>query len=121
MQSSTTNRIKDYLFSNCNFERRYQTVLWWEIYRIFYNGLMLIIGIVSIAVAAINIPILYILMAFALNLVYCLLWIIELSDKKELIKKNKIKSFRIKSFVIYLIVSIICVSIIPILILIAAY
>lgn len=114
---SRISKIKNYIYSNDKFEKWYHTIIWWEIYRILYNGIMLIVGLISIAIASINIPLIYVLKALTLNLFYCLLWVTEISDKKELLKENKIKAFRTKAFGIYLILSIIGISIMPLLIL----
>lgn len=120
MNTFTSSNVKDFICSNAGFKKWYHTIIWWEMFRILYNGIMLFVGLVSSSIAAINIPIIYVLIALILNIFYCFLWITELYDKKELLQEKKIRKFRKKAFAIYLIFSILCVSILPIIVLIGA-
>lgn len=56
----------------------YQVILWWELRRIPYNLIMAGVGLLSMAVMAVNIPFVYVLMAVGLNVLYTGGWLLEL-------------------------------------------
>ncbi|PJJ80485.1 hypothetical protein CLV57_3636 [Mucilaginibacter auburnensis] len=59
-----------------------QVILWWEIRRITYNFIVLGVGLLSFFISYVSIPLVYISIAFWLNAIYTLGWIIELSIQK---------------------------------------
>jgi hypothetical protein len=56
----------------------YEIILWWEIRRIPYNIIMFIVGMLSFYIGYVTIPLVYALLALALNVVYTFGWIVEL-------------------------------------------
>jgi len=87
----------DFLKSNDYFQKWYQKLLWWEIMRVPYNLFMLLFGIGSLMIAALSIPILYILIGLGFNLVYSAFGIIEIfsveSDNPKEIKRDRKRLF----------------------------
>jgi len=56
----------------------YQVILWWELRRIPYNLIMAAVGLLSMAIMAVSIPLIYVLMAVGLNVLYTGGWMVEL-------------------------------------------
>ena len=59
---------------------------------------------VSFSISFVTMPIIYILVGFALNILYTLLWLIELSIRPMLSEKQKI-DYPKKTFITYLLLS----------------
>jgi lipid-A-disaccharide synthase-like uncharacterized protein len=60
------------------------TIVWWEVRRLLYNAIMAVMGIISLGICAITIPLIYVLIALGLNALYTLSWIIELAIIRQL-------------------------------------
>lgn len=56
----------------------WQVILWWELRRIPYNLIMAAVGLLSMAIMAVTIPLIYVLMAVGLNVLYTGGWLTEL-------------------------------------------
>ncbi len=56
----------------------YHVILFWELARILYNGLMIFVGIGSFRIGYVNIPLVYEIIGLLLNCFFTLSWIIEL-------------------------------------------
>jgi hypothetical protein len=56
----------------------WQIILWWELRRILYNLIMAVVGLVSMAIMAVSIPLIYVLIAVGLNVLYTGGWLTEL-------------------------------------------
>ena len=69
----------------------FEIILWWEIRRIPYNLIMYFAGLLSFYVGYISIPLIYILMGLAFNVIYTFGWIIELSIIKKYEDAEQIK------------------------------
>lgn len=70
----------------------------------FYNLIMALCGYLSIQIAAVSIPLLYILIGVSLNIGYSMVWLIDL----ELRKRRHHNSSR-TLYIIYLVLSILLV------------
>lgn len=57
----------------------YHIIGWWEIRRLPYNIILGLAGFLSFRIAYISIPLIYILIGLALNGLYILMWIIDIS------------------------------------------
>lgn len=82
----------------------YEVILWWEIRRILYNLLMCLLGFASFFIGYVNIPLVYLVIGFGMNVVYTLGWVIELILKPYMSEQLKI-SFPKKAFIVYVIIS----------------
>jgi|GEM_PF-2224116 len=107
--------LLDFIKSNQHFEKWYQKLLWWEVMRIPYNLIMLLLGIGSLAIAAVSIPALYFLIGLGLNFIYTFFGITEIFNK-ELSTSQELKSHRKRNFFGYIIFSAVNVYSFPILI-----
>lgn len=94
------------LFLNTN--KWYKVLLVWELYRIPYNLLMIVFGLIGIAIASINVPLLYLLAGAAFNFFYTFLSSIDLYIQ---IKSKLDRSWKI--FGIYLGISAFIVIAVP--------
>jgi len=87
----------------------YHIIGWWEIRRLPYNVIMVLTGYVSFYIAYITIPLIYIFIGLALNILYCLAWITDISITRRNnitgIHKNNSK----KVFLTYLVLSMLVV------------
>jgi hypothetical protein len=88
----------------------YHIIGWWEIRRLPYNILVFLVGLISIQIAYISIPLIYILVGLGLNILYCFGWIIDLNltmtDKAMEINKNHSR----RLFLIYLTFSLVVIG-----------
>jgi hypothetical protein len=87
----------------------YEIVLWWELRRVIYNGVMYFVGILSFEIAFITIPLIYIAIGLALNVFYTFGWVLELMLSKGFNSSKVTQKFSRYSFFLYLIASIIFV------------
>ena len=69
-------------------DKWYFIILRWEMLRIVYNGVMLIAGLMSVFIAAVNIPLIYIMIGLVFNLIFTLVWLVDL----YLLKKKCIQT-----------------------------
>ena len=83
-------------------------ILWWEIRRIPYKLIMYFAGLLSFYICYISIPLIYVLMGLAFNIIYTFGWIIELSIIKKHEDEERIK-YRRYSFIGYLVLSVLSV------------
>lgn len=74
-----------------------EIIIWWEIRRVIYNIIMFIVGILSFFIGYITIPIIYILFAINLNVLYTFSWIVEIALIKG-INSNKLTIKYVKWF-----------------------
>jgi hypothetical protein len=83
----------------------HEIILWWEIRRLPYNAIMYLIGYLSFHIAFVTIPLVYLVIGLALNILYSFGWIIELI----FINKGQNETWKLKypkyAFVSYLILS----------------
>jgi len=86
-------------------EKWYKAILWWELMRIIYNVVMIVSGWLSFYICFVTIPLIYLLIGFAFNVLYTFGWITELAFAGQ---SNKIK-YRQYTFIGYLIFSILLV------------
>jgi hypothetical protein len=86
----------------------WEIILWWELRRIPFNIIMYFIGLASFYVAFVTIPLVYLVIAFLLNIGYALCWIIELVIIQKLEGRIKMK-FAAMAFFAYLVLSIVMV------------
>ncbi|MFK8056596.1 MAG: hypothetical protein AB8F78_10790 [Saprospiraceae bacterium] len=100
-KTNSFRALLGFLASDSGYSKWYQTIIWWETYRILYNLLMVVIGIGSIAIASIQVPFLYLLIAAGLNFGYTFLAILELLYKKDMLEEGNLKSLRKKHFISY--------------------
>lgn len=56
----------------------WQVILWWELRRLPYNLIMAVVGLLSMAIMAVTIPLIYVLIAVGLNVLYTGGWAAEL-------------------------------------------
>jgi len=82
----------------------YEIILWWELRRILYNIGMYCAGLLSFYIAYVTIPLIYLGVAFLLNVFYTLGWIIELLFYNKMSSGLKLKFPKI-AFIIYFIMS----------------
>jgi hypothetical protein len=85
------------------------TILWWEKRRLLYNDVMILVGIVSLCICAITIPIFYILIGLGLNVLYTLSWIIEIAIIRQMKSERASQIYAPAFFSSYLILSAISV------------
>jgi hypothetical protein len=78
-----------------------KTLQWWELRRLFYNFIMLVGGLISFQIAAVSIPLLYIIIGIILNVGYSIVWLIDLNFKKR--RRRNLSGLL---FVLYLFLSI---------------
>lgn len=83
-------------------------ILWWEIRRIPYNVIMYFAGLLSFYISYISIPLIYILIGLAFNVIYTLGWIIELLIVQKDENNERIK-YRRNVFLGYLALSVLFV------------
>jgi hypothetical protein len=95
----------------------YEKVLWWEVRRLPYNVIMYFVGVLSFYIGYITIPLIYLLIGLALNVIYTFGWIIELLFISRLQNESKRITYPRNSFIWYLILSSVFVVGIPILLL----
>jgi hypothetical protein len=86
----------------------YHVIFWWEIARIPFNIIMLIVGVGSFQIAYVSIPLVYLAIGFLINIFFTLTWIVELSSA-TIVKKLGRKKFRKYLFCGFLTVSVILV------------
>jgi uncharacterized membrane protein len=58
--------------------RWYHIILWWELRRLPYNLIMAVVGLLSMAIMHVTIPLIYMVMAVSLNVLYTSGWLLEL-------------------------------------------
>jgi hypothetical protein len=87
----------------------YKVILWWELLRIPYNILMYGIGYLSFYISYINIPLVYLLIGFLLNVFYTGGWINELLVVSRQSVDNREQYPRKKAFLTYLLLSVLFV------------
>lgn len=90
-----------------NVNRKWwEIILWWEIRRIPYNIIMYFVGLLSFYICFVTIPLIYLIIGLALNVIYSFGWIIELIY----IKRKEKESWKLKypkyALITYLIFSI---------------
>lgn len=61
---------------------------WWEYRRLFYNIIMAICGYLSLKIAYVSIPLFYILIGITLNILYSVMWLIDVALHKHSEKSN---------------------------------
>jgi len=71
------------IFPNNN-DRWFVVLFRWELLRVIYNLVMIIAGGISVALASVTIPLVYLVIGVGLNIVYSFLWVVDLS----IINKN---------------------------------
>ena len=74
-------------------DRWYKVMLVWELYRIPYNILMVVSGIIGIAILNVSIPIVYLLIGLLFNILYTILFAIDLIIKHRGNTDKSIKIF----------------------------
>ena len=79
---------------------------WWEIRRIPFNLIVLFLGLLSFCFAYTSIPLIYVFLAFSLNILYCFGWILDI----HLVKADKAMGVNVnhskRLFLIFLVFSI---------------
>lgn len=83
----------------------YEIILWWEIRRVPYNIIMYIIGLLSFYIGYVTIPLVYLIIGLALNVIYTLGWIIELMIIRRMENKGSKIKYPRYAFVSYLTLS----------------
>ena len=96
----------------------YEIILWWELRRLPYNIIMYFIGVLSFQIGYVTIPLVYLIIGLALNVLYTFGWIIELLFINSLKEKNRSTKYPQYAFLSYLTFSTLIVFAIPILLLI---
>ncbi len=77
-----------------------QTLIWWEMRRILYNFVMFIVGNLSFFLFGyVTMPLIYMLIAINLNILYTFSWILEITIFKQFhsdeLTRNYVKWFSI--------------------------
>jgi hypothetical protein len=98
--------IVNFPTSSSKLETILKIIIWWEIRRIPYNVIMLIFGYLSLFISYVNIPVVYLVFALMLNLIYNLGWIVEIVLIKNLKNENIRLNYPRYAFRIYLALSI---------------
>jgi hypothetical protein len=83
----------------------YEVILWWEIRRIPYNIVMGFIGYLSFYIGYVTIPLVYLVIGLALNILYTFGWMIELLFINRGKNENRKLKYPKFAFVSYLILS----------------
>ena len=83
----------------------WERILWWEIRRIPYNIIMYFVGLLSFYIGYITIPLIYIMIALGLNVIYTFGWIIELLFVSKLKNENRKIKYPQHTFISYLTLS----------------
>ncbi len=86
----------------------YEIILWWELRRIPYNLIMYFAGLLSFYISYVSIPLIYVLMGLAFNIVYTFGWIFELLIIRKEDGEKRIK-YPKYIFVWYLVLSVVIV------------
>lgn len=81
-------------------------ILWWELRRFLYNGIMVVAGLLSFVICAVNIPLIYLVIGLFLNAIYTLGWIVELVYIRNQSNENKKLMYPKNAFMVYLVLSI---------------
>ena len=89
-EETEKNRMNIIRISETN-RKWYEIILWWEIRRIPYNIIMYLIGMLSFYICFVTIPLIYIIIGIALNIIYTLGWIIELIGFRKWNNEKKAK------------------------------
>lgn len=77
------NKLISFITSNSNYSNWFMKILWWEIMRIPFNLITILILLVGIYISHITILFLYIILLMILNIIFCLTWMIEIFDKPQ--------------------------------------
>lgn len=60
---------------------------WWEIRRVPYNIILAVVGYLSFYIGAVTIPLIYVLIGVMLNILYSVLWVIDIAIQRKLRQK----------------------------------
>ena len=90
--------------TNAN-RRWYEIIFWWEFRRIPYNIIMYFVGYLSFYIGFVTIPLVYLVIGLALNIIYTFGWIIELLFINRGQNENRKLKYPKFAFVSYLILS----------------
>jgi hypothetical protein len=78
-------------------KRKYTTFLktigWWELNRIIYNILMLIVGFISFFIGYVTIPVIYVIIGLSLNILFTSSWILEIIFIRQSKSDNLTKKY----------------------------
>jgi hypothetical protein len=85
--------------------RWYEVIWWWETRRIIYNVIMCSIGFASFYIGFVTIPLLYLVVGAALNVIYTLGWVTELVLIKKITNESIRLSYPTTAFIGYLALS----------------
>jgi len=86
----------------------FEVILWWELRRIPYNLIMYFAGLLSFYIGYISIPLIYVSMGLAFNIIYTFGWIFELLIIRKGEGEKRIK-YPTYIFVGYLVLSVLIV------------
>lgn len=67
----------------------HEIILWWEIRRVPYNLFLYFAAVLSFYISYVTIPLIYLVIGFALNAIYTLGWIIELVFVRQIQNESK--------------------------------
>ncbi len=84
-----------------DMKKWYKILFHWELLRLLYNIIMLFVGVASILIANITIPLIYVIIGVLFNLGFSFLWIFDLIIIK-IFNRNYIRII----FIFYLLISI---------------
>lgn len=85
--------------------RWYEVILWWEFRRIPYNIIMYFVGYLSFYIGFVTIPLVYLVIGLALNIIYTLGWIVELLFVYRIANEGRRLKYPKFAFISYLILS----------------
>ncbi|TAJ10438.1 hypothetical protein DMA11_19025 [Marinilabiliaceae bacterium JC017] len=83
-----------------------QVIIWWETRRLLYNLILLVALYTSMLIIYVNIPLIYLVIVFFLNLIYTFGWICELVIIQKTFPVSTQKSYPKRIFLVYLLFSI---------------
>lgn len=83
----------------------WQIILWWELRRVPYNLVMAGVGLLSMAIMAVTIPLIYVLMAVGLNVLYTAGWPAELLVRAFSRHPERGQRFAPRAWLAYLVLS----------------
>ncbi len=83
----------------------HEIILWWEIRRIPYNIILYFVGLLSFYISYVTIPLVYLVIGFALNVIYTLGWIFELLFITRLQDESRKANYPRYTFISYLALS----------------
>lgn len=83
----------------------WRIILWWELRRTPYNLIMAVVGLLSMAIMAVNIPLVYTMMAFGLNVLYTGGWLTELLLRGLTQRPAWRRQFAARAWLTYLLLS----------------